>query len=65
MEGLAHHGTEDAMKVKRRETGGLGHHLELERLVEILQDKVDGSVDATHVVERIGSGFFAFVSQEL
>ena len=53
------------MKVKRRETRGLGDDLKFERLVEILQDEVDSSVDPSHVVERFAAVFFAFVSQDL
>ena len=39
--------------------------LKLERLIEILQDAVNGSVDPIDAVVRFGSGFFRFVSQVL
>jgi hypothetical protein len=65
VDGLADQQTEDPMKVKRGETRGFGDDLKLERLVEILQDEVDGSVDPLHIGERCANGFFAFVSQDL
>jgi hypothetical protein len=64
VERLADQGSEDAMKVKRRETRGPGYDLQLERLVEILQDEVDGPVDPIHIVERLIE-FFSFFSQDL
>lgn len=53
------------MKVKWRETSRLGHHVKLKRLVEVLQDEVDGAVNPRHVSVRASSRFFALFSQDL
>ncbi len=59
VERFANQRSEDAMKVKRRKTRGPGHHLQLERLIEVLKDEVDGPVDPVHVVERLVGYFFS------
>ena len=49
---LAKQSFEDPMKMKRRKVGNLRHILELMRLVEVLDDVVDGTIDPLDIVER-------------
>ena len=53
------------MKVKWREARRFGDDLEFERLIQILQDEVDSSIDAPDVIERFAVRFFSTLSQDL
>jgi hypothetical protein len=57
--------SEDSMKMERREACGLGDYFKFKRLIDILQDEIDGSIDALDVIERLGLGFFRLFSQDL
>ncbi|MBA3961985.1 MAG: hypothetical protein H0X40_08800 [Chthoniobacterales bacterium] len=47
--------------MKRRKVRGAGHDLERQRLLEMLQHKGHGAVDASNVVRGFGVGFFDLV----
>ena len=53
------------MKVKRRVKSGFGDNLKSERLIEIVQDEVDRTIDAINVVEGFSVRFLLIVSQDL
>ena len=53
------------MKVKRREERDPRHDLELERLIQVAEDVVDGPIHSFHVVERRAFGSFGLGSQDL
>ena len=65
IQGLANQRPKNSMKVERRKTRRFRDNLQLQRLVEILQDEVDGPVNAFDVVGRIAARIFRIVSQDL